>query len=131
MPVRMEEWKSIKGYEGLYEVSNLGRVRTLRAKHHCKDPEGVMIPQNMKGSYSVVLYEGKRGMRYITKTIAISHLVFQAFNPWNLKVDDIIWVEHMNGDIADCHVDNLKAHITSKALERIHQMRSASLDNIV
>lgn len=25
----METWKSIKGYEGLYEVSNLGRVRSL------------------------------------------------------------------------------------------------------
>lgn len=24
----MEEWKAIKGYEGIYEVSNLGRVRS-------------------------------------------------------------------------------------------------------
>lgn len=28
----MEEWKDIKGYEGIYQVSNLGRVRTYRAK---------------------------------------------------------------------------------------------------
>ena len=26
----MEIWKSIKGYEGLYEVSNLGRVKSKR-----------------------------------------------------------------------------------------------------
>jgi hypothetical protein len=25
-----EEWRAVKGYEGLYEVSNLGRVRSLR-----------------------------------------------------------------------------------------------------
>lgn len=25
----IEEWKDIKGYEGLYQVSNLGRVKSL------------------------------------------------------------------------------------------------------
>ena len=25
-----EEWRAIKGYEGLYEVSNTGRVRTIK-----------------------------------------------------------------------------------------------------
>ena len=24
-----EEWKDIKGYEGLYQISNLGRVKSL------------------------------------------------------------------------------------------------------
>lgn len=28
----MEVWKSIKGYEGIYEVSNMGRIRTYRKK---------------------------------------------------------------------------------------------------
>lgn len=27
-----EIWKSIKGYEGLYQISNLGRVRSLDSK---------------------------------------------------------------------------------------------------
>ena len=121
-----EIWKPIEDYEGLYEVSSLGRVRSVRANHNCRDPEGIMIPQNMKGSYGVVLIKNKR-----PKTFTISHLVFQAFNPWSLKVDDIMWVEHMNSNIADSCSDNLKAHITSDALERIHRMRSASLDSIV
>ncbi|MBQ5689760.1 MAG: hypothetical protein IIV21_07330 [Bacteroidales bacterium] len=28
--MKKEIWKPIKGYEGLYEVSNLGRVKSLR-----------------------------------------------------------------------------------------------------
>lgn len=34
MPVVDEEdWKPINGYEGLYEISNLGRVKSLKRKH--------------------------------------------------------------------------------------------------
>ena len=34
----MEEiWKPIKGYEGLYEVSNLGRVKSLKRWHHPRE----------------------------------------------------------------------------------------------
>ena len=25
-----EEWKDIKGYEGLYQISNLGRIKSLK-----------------------------------------------------------------------------------------------------
>ena len=36
-----EIWKPIAGYEGLYEVSNLGRVKSLERyvspKHHIKE----------------------------------------------------------------------------------------------
>lgn len=28
----MEEWKAVSGYEGLYEVSNLGRVRSIKRR---------------------------------------------------------------------------------------------------
>ena len=34
----MEEiWQPIKGYEGLYEVSNLGRVKNLKRWHHPRE----------------------------------------------------------------------------------------------
>lgn len=29
----MEIWKDIKGYEGLYKISNLGRVKSLPKKN--------------------------------------------------------------------------------------------------
>ena len=37
----MEEWKDIIGYEGLYQVSNLGNVRSLNYNHTNK-------PKNLK-----------------------------------------------------------------------------------
>lgn len=31
-----EEWRPVKDYEGLYEVSNFGRVKSLRKKYYFK-----------------------------------------------------------------------------------------------
>lgn len=31
--MEMEEWKDIKGYEGLYQISNLGRVKRLKREY--------------------------------------------------------------------------------------------------
>lgn len=46
----MEEiWKDIKGYEGLYQVSNLGRVKSLDR----------VVEQKNNGSYTKTLYKGK------------------------------------------------------------------------
>lgn len=32
-----EIWKDIEGYEGLYQVSNLGNVKSLNRKIRCKN----------------------------------------------------------------------------------------------
>ena len=41
-----EIWKDIKDYEGLYQVSNLGRIKSLNYNHTGK--EKVMIPYKTK-----------------------------------------------------------------------------------
>ena len=33
----MEEWRDIKGYEGRYQVSSLGRVKSLNYNHTKKE----------------------------------------------------------------------------------------------
>lgn len=48
-----EIWKDIEGYEGLYQVSNLGRVRSLEridaSGHHRK---GIMLAgRTVRGGY--------------------------------------------------------------------------------
>ena len=90
-----EEWKSIKGYEGLYEVSNMGRVKSLRY-----GKERIMsTPDNSTGYRNVELNnkEPKRKM--------IHRLVAEAFipNPMNLPV-----VNHLDGDKHNNCVSNLE-----------------------
>ena len=52
----MEEiWKDIKGYEGLYQVSNLGNIKTLHPRTN-----GKIMKQHIKrGYYQVGLRRGK------------------------------------------------------------------------
>ena len=64
--INMEIWRDIEGYEGLYQVSNLGRVRSLNYKRTGK-------VQNMKlgtypNGYNLILRFGI--IRYFLKLVA-------------------------------------------------------------
>jgi hypothetical protein len=48
----MEVWKPIKGYEGLYEVSSLGNVKSLNKYHHRR--EQILKPKIDKYGYLCV-----------------------------------------------------------------------------
>ena len=70
-----EQWKSITGYEELYEVSSLGRVKSLN--YHRTGKEKILKPNKTKDGYLVVwLY--KNGKR---KFFKIHRLVAEAFLP--------------------------------------------------
>ena len=74
-----EIWKDILGYEGLYQVSNTGKVIS-----YSKNPNGkLLIPYLTKGYQSVSLTKKPIGR----KTFLVHRLVAQAFlpNPQNLK----------------------------------------------
>lgn len=66
-----EIWKEIKDYEGLYEISNLGNVRTFKSKKKIKPVE-----QSAHKYYTVALSKGKKRTTYL-----IHRLVAQAFVP--------------------------------------------------
>lgn len=72
-----EIWKDIQGFEGFYQVSNLGRVRSLqRTTSHGRGLQSRILKgdQRMEGHLQVVLYrDGRRKTRYI------HHLVLEAF----------------------------------------------------
>ena len=77
----MEEiWKPVVGYEGLYEVSNLGRVRSLNYRNTGKVKE--LISHDNGFGYLIVELRNS-GNR---KTYSVHRLVAQAFipNPDNL-----------------------------------------------
>ena len=98
----MEEWKPVVGYEGIYEVSNLGRVKSLN--YRCTGKEGILslIPQG-NGYNQVILY--KNGKR---KPHLVHRLVAQAFIPNPLGLPD---VNHKIDDYehrSDNRVENLE-----------------------
>lgn len=73
-----EVWKDIKGYEGLYQVSNLGRVKSLH-----KGNEGKIMNQTISKEGYLRVHLCKDGKK---KTIDVHRLVAIAFipNPDNL-----------------------------------------------
>ena len=99
----MEHWENITGYEGLYMVSNLGRVKSLdRVSRYGRRLSGKMlnIGRNKTGYCYVVLC--KNGW---TKSISVHRLVALTFisNPENLPQ-----INHIDEDKTNNNASNLE-----------------------
>jgi hypothetical protein len=74
----MEIWKDIPDYEGLYQASNLGRIKSLEriAKNNHKIKEKILKPQNNKNGYlSVNLYKNNKMKRkLIHRLVALTFI---------------------------------------------------------
>ena len=96
-----EIWQDIKGYEGLYQISNLGRVKSFRRfnGHHYISREKILTPQKNK-YLTVRLADGNK-----TKQYQVHRLVAETFipNPFNK-----VYVNHINGNKKDNMVNNLE-----------------------
>ena len=94
-----EIWKDVKDYEGLYQVSNMGRVKSLNYRNTGK--EKIMKGfDNGHGYLFVVLFKDGKD-----KKCRINRLVAQAFleNPQNLPE-----VNHKDNIRTNNCVDNLE-----------------------
>ena len=94
-----EEWKSITGYEGLYEVSSLGRVRSLN--YHCTGKIKVLKPCKRGYGYLYV----KLCKNRVMKKCSIHRLVAETFiqNPLNKPQ-----VNHKDEDKTNNRASNLE-----------------------
>ena len=93
----MEEWKDIKGYDGLYAVSNEGNVKSLKfGKEHILKPA---VNSRSGYLYVILCKNGK------SKTHKVHRLVASAFidNPDNLPQ-----VNHKDEDKTNNTVENLE-----------------------
>lgn len=100
----MENWKDIKGYEGLYQVSDQGNV---------KGPKGYILkPQSrMHGYLAVFLY--KDGCpRY---QVSVHRLVAEAFLP---KPEEATEVNHIDEDKQNNRASNLEWVTRSENMRR-------------
>ena len=98
-----ETWKSIPSYEGLYQVSSLGNVKSLKF-----GKERILTNTIRSDGYSVAGLS-KNG---IEKKIKTHQLVAMAFlehkpNGYTLVVD------HINGNPSDNRLENLRILITA------------------
>ncbi len=94
-----EIWKDIKGYEGLYQVSNLGRVKSLNYKHTGKSK----IRKTSKDRYGydqIILNKNSK-----SKSYKIHRLVAQAFIPNHNNYPSI---NHKDENKSNNYVENLE-----------------------
>lgn len=93
-----EVWKDVEGYEGLYQVSSLGRIRSLDRVIIVKGK--IMSPVNRNGYSRIRLKKDGKGQNF-----SIHRLVASAFlpNPKNLPE-----VNHKNEIKTDNSVENLE-----------------------
>jgi hypothetical protein len=103
-----ELWKDIKGFEGVYQVSNTGKVRSLDRKVPCGDKiktiRGQIIKQFlMTGTTpSVSLSCQETGNTY---SGAVARLVLTTFHP-DPPVGDAVPF-HLDGNFKNNHISNL------------------------
>ena len=99
--MKKEVWKDIKGYEGFYQVSNMGRIRSLDHETSGKKYKGKILSTNVTVGYPIVrLSKGEN------KTSERVHrIVAKTFieNPDNLPE-----VNHLDGNKNNNCVENLE-----------------------
>ena len=106
--MKKEIWKDVVGYEGLYQVSNLGNVKSLKRIGKYRDSYRVIkekILKNIKdntGYLKVNLYcDGIQTKKHIHVLVAVSFLN-------HIPCGHKLVVDHINNNKLDNRVENLQ-----------------------
>ncbi len=110
----MENWKDIKGYEGHYQVSDLGRVKSLERKVKCRGDGLRTVNEKIlksyldsKGYFQVKL--NKKGSHKSFNTHKLVAMSFLGHTPCRYK----LVVDHIDNNPLNNNVKNLQL-ITSR-----------------
>ena len=99
----MEEeiWKDIPGYETYYQVSNLGRIKSLNRYYNGRNLKGKLLKLSMN-RFGYLRFTAKKDN--ITKTLHVHRIVLLTFNP----NDEIKQVNHIDGNKTNNKLENLE-----------------------
>ena len=106
----MEHWSDIAGYEGLYQVSNLGKVKALYREVLNKNgnlqkyPEKLLKPDVYKTTYSNYL-RVTLSKQHQTKRFLVHRLVADAFIP---NRGNKPYVNHIDNNAENNSTENLE-----------------------
>lgn len=93
-------WKPIKNYEGLYEVSNLGRIKSLEKNRPGQSNSAMLkkLSKSSNGYFKTSLYKNGK-----SKTFAIHRLVIESFTGVSR-----LQVNHKDGRKENNNLNNLE-----------------------
>ena len=111
-----EVWKDVAGYEGIYQISSLGRLKNIR-RHRMMNP-------SINGSGYVVASLSKDGK---CSMVRVHRLVAKAFLPQ--KHSDLRLVNHKDGNKTNNVVHNLE-WVTPK-INSVHALETGLINNDV
>lgn len=100
-----ETWKDVKGFEGLYQVSDMGHVRSL--DHYVKRPDGTAVFYHgrvLKPCGAPYLHVGLSRLGETTQR-RVHRLVAEAFLP---NPDGLPCIDHIDCDKTNNRADNLR-----------------------
>lgn len=138
-----EIWKPVKGYEGKYEVSNLGRVKSLNYSQ--TGEERLLKPSlTTKNGYLFVVLRKD----FKSHIMLIHRIVYEAFRGKlpkfvvTMKGDERMEVNHINEIKTDNRLENLElvtsrqnnnhgTHNLRSAMSRMHKIRQCTLEGIL
>lgn len=98
-----EEWKNIEGYEGLYQVSNLGRIKSLARNTrngHCKKDKILKIRIDKNGYCTIDLYKNSKRKQYKIHRLVANEFIYNKYNKPQIN--------HIDGNKKNNEVSNLE-----------------------
>lgn len=109
-----EIWIPVKEYEGLYEVSNLGRVKSL-PRYNFKDIRILKPYVNKRNGYVYIQLCKKNH----PKMFRLHRIVYESFHGVDIgRYDTNRQIDHLNGDKTDNRLENLELVTQSENVKR-------------
>lgn len=121
MKTEQEIWKDVPGYEGLYQASNCGRIRSLDRVVKFKDgrqsfKKGVVLAHEIRKDET---HKVKISKNNNSKCVAVHRIIALAFIP---NPNSLPQVNHIDGSRHNNNVDNLEWITISGNIKHAYDM---------